>query len=48
MHTHNIIIYGAHARMEDQYHIPMDQYQNNDTLHTESEVYDINYQEKQA
>ena len=32
-----------HAGMENQYCIPMDQYQNNytDTLHTESEVYDI-------
>ena len=44
MHTHIIIIYGAHAGMENQYHKPMD----SDTLHTESEVYDINYQKKQV
>ena len=44
VHTHNIIMYGAHAGMEDQFHIPMDQYQYSDTLHTESEVYDINYE----
>ena len=45
MHTHNtIIIYGAHVGMENQYHKPMD----SDNLHTELEVYDINYREKQA
>ena len=45
MHTQSIIIiYGAHAGMENQYRKPMD----SGTLHTESEVYDINYQEEQA
>ena len=28
MHTYKIIIYRAHAGMENQYRIPMDQYQN--------------------
>ena len=38
-----------HAGMENQYCIPMDQYQKySNTLHTESEVYDINYREMQA
>ena len=27
--THIILLYGAHAGMENQYCIPMDQYQNN-------------------
>ena len=26
-HTHIILLYGAHAGMENQYRIPMDQYQ---------------------
>ena len=39
-----MMIYGAHAGMENQYRKPMD----SDTLHTKSEVYDINYQEKHA
>ena len=46
MHTHNFL-YGAHAGMENQYRIPMDQYKNNIAI-LESELYDINYQEKQA
>ena len=47
LHTHNIIIYGAHAGKSIPYtHGSISNYGN--TLHTESEVYDINYREKQA
>ena len=43
MHTHNIIIiYGAHTGMENQYRNTWKRY------FTESELYDINYREKQA
>ena len=46
MHKHNIC--GAHKGMENQYrmytHGSTSKY--SDTLHTESEVYDINYREK--